>query len=675
MTADKLMMLACSLLAVGVVMPMAGYGSADAVPLWREKGLLPELEWNGRAIDPVPAESSDSFLPPGLEDEPVPDAQIVYRDGLPKICINGVLVEPILNMSDVNCKFGLNQAAKMDAMGIVLNQIIFRKFDFEVKPGLYDFSRMNVYVRRMLKYAPSARILATIELELPKWTLAHPEAQVGYSDGPAESITTDDHKGRAIRPSSASPEYRVEVRHFFEELGKYVAAQPWGKRIVAIRPSWGIYKEWHVYGMYHGPDCGPAMTAAFRRWKGGRYAKENVPTLEERNHDEAFFFNPADHAKLVEYYACLASETADFLIDAAKAAKRALPGRLVGAYYGYVLAIHPPEGATVLVDKVLASGAIDFMSNPAMYTAASRRAGGSYYLRTIPATFHRYGKLMMIEDDMRHYHIRPFLTAHHKITTADPREAEMTTRRNMLNAWFDGCGIQFLDCNARREERIFTHDAPEILQAIQDVRGFAPHLGPRPADSGNRTAVVVDERQRFLRPSNHHDEYNAVYVNAIEGYYASGVPADLMTLNDFLAQPEGRYTSAVFLNVFSAFGKTAELLHRRVDEKRFKARWVLRSAVGTAADDVLSKVPTTGVKWRSLLTSLGSPAFAPPGHYVRRYGDRLMFHTGKAGRWTLTPTGYGGAHEVFSNKDYAGQSFEVETDGPDTLLFLLKGKR
>ena len=51
-----------------------------------------------------------------------------------------------------------------------------------------------------------------------------------------------------------------------------------------------------------------------------------------------------------------------------------------------------------------------------------------------------------------------------------------------------------------------------------------------------------------------------------------------------------------------------------------------------------------------------------------------MFHTGKAGRWILTPTGYVGAHEVFSNKDYAGQSFEVETDGPDTLLFLLKRK-
>ena len=647
---------------------------AESVPLWRQKGLLPELEWDGKSNDPYPADYSDRFLPAGLADEPQPDARVEYRNGLPKILLNGEVIDPIINQSDVNYKFGLNQRRKMQMMGIRLNQIIFRKFDFEVKPGVYDFGRMGAYVRRLLKYVPEARILAAIELELPKWTLAHTESHIAYADGPAEGIRVDDHRGRAIRPSSASAEYRAEVKHFFEELGKYIAEQPWGKRIVAVRPSWGIYKEWHVYGMYHGPDCGPAMTAAFRRFRNGRHANENVPTMEERTSTEPFFFDPSKHQSVVDYYVCLAQETADLLVWTARAAKKSLPGRLVGVYYGYVLTVHPPEGATVMVDKVLASGAVDFMSNPAMYTAASRLAGGSYYLRSIPETFHRYGKLMVIEDDMRHYHIGPFTPEHRKITTANPREAEMTTRRNMLNAWFDGCGIQFLDCNARRGERIFTHDAPEILQAICDVRDLEPVLGPRPFDSGNRTAIVVDWRQRLLRPSNQHEAHNLVYVNAMVGYYASGVPADLMTLDDFLAKPDDSYDAVVFLNVFSAFGKTNELLQRRVSKKGFKARWILQSAVGSAADDVLDKVPTTGDEWRSLLTSIGSPAFAPPGHYVRRHGDRLMFHTGKAGRWTLTPTGYAGAHEVFSNKDYAGQSFEVKTDGPDTLLFLLKRK-
>jgi len=304
------------------------------------------------------------------------------------------------------------------------------------------------------------------------------------------------------------------------------------------------------------------------------------------------------------------------------------------------------------VDKVLASGAVDFMSNPAMYTAASRRAGGAYYARAIPETFRRYGKLMLIEDDMRHYLIGPFTPGHKKITTADPREAEATTRRNMLNTWFDGCGIQFLDCNSRREERVYTHDSPEILQAICDVRDLGPVLGPRPEDSGNRTAVVVDWRQRFLRPSNTPGAHNAVYVGAVEGYYASGVPADLMTLDDFLAKPDDRYDSAVFLNVFSAAGETKERLRRRVGKKGFKARWFLRSALGAAADDVLAKVPTKGDEWRGLL--------------------RMMFHTGKAGRWTLTTPGYAGAHEVFTGRDYGGASFDVETDGPGTFVFLLR---
>lgn len=650
------------------------FEAVEPVPLWLRKGILPELEWDGRDRDPEPAEKSDRFLPAGLAEEPQPDARIEYRDGLPKIILNGSVVDPIINQSDVNYKFGLNQGRKMQAMGITLNQIIFRKFDFEKAPGAYDFGRMDAYVRRMLKYVPEARIVATIELELPMWTMAHPESHIAYADGPAEGIRVDDHRGRATRPSSASREYRAEVRHFFEELGRYVASRPWGRRIVAVRPSWGIYKEWHVYGMYHGPDCGPAMTAAFRRFRNGRYANENVPSMEERRQSEPFFFDPSAHQKLVDYYECLATETADLLIETAQAVKKALPGRIVGAYYGYVLAVHPPEGANVMVDRVLASGAVDFMSNPAMYTAASRRAGGSYYLRSIPETFHRYGKLMIIEDDMRHYLIAPFTPGHRRITTADPREAEMTTRRNMLNAWFDGCGIQFLDCNSRREERIFTHDAPEILQSICDVRDLGAVLGARPADSGNRTAVVVDWRQRFLRPSNTHGAQNAVYVHSIEGYYASGVPADLMTLDDFLAQPDGRYESAVFLNVFSVPDELREGLLRRVNADGFRSCWFLRSAAGGQAGgrSVLQKVPTTGEEWRELLVGLGAPAFAPPGHYVRRHGDRLMFHTGKAGRWRLTPAGYAGGHEVFSGRDYAGPEFDVETDGPDTRLFLLR---
>lgn len=650
------------------------FEAVEPEPLWRRKGILRELEWNGSMSDPEPAEKDDRFLPPGIAEEPRPDAKIVYQDGLPKILLNGEALDPIINQSDMNYKFSLNQGRKLQSMGLTLNQIIFRKTNFEVKPGVYDFGRMDVYVRRMLKYVPEARILATIELEFPKWTMAHPEEQIGYADGPTDGFDVDDHRKRAARPSSASRAYREEVRRFFAELGKYVARQPWGNRIVAVRPSWGIYKEWHVYGMYHGPDCGPAMTAAFRRYRDGRYAGSDVPTMAERTLKEPFFFDPSEHRKLVDYYGCLAEETADCLISAAEAAKKALPGRLVGVYYGYVLAVHPPEGATVLVDKILSSGAVDFMANPAMYTAASRLAGGSYYPRAIPETFRRHGKLMLIEDDMRHYLIAPFTPGHRRITTSGPREAEMTTRRNMLNLWFDGCGIQFLDCNSRREERLYTHDAPEIFQAIHDVRTLATVLGPRPADSGNRTAVVIDWRQRFLRPSNVHREHNAVYVNSIEGCYASGVPVDLMTLDDFLALPEGRYSSAVFLNVFSAEGALKDALARRTAAKGFRSCWFLKSALGgkAAGRTVLRKLPSGGEEWRKLLTGLGAPAFAPAGHYVRRHGDRFMFHTGKAGRWTLTPAGCKGVHEVFSKRDYAGDSFEIVTDGPDTLLFVMK---
>ena len=105
------------------------------------------------------------------------------------------------------------------------------------------------------------------------------------------------------------------------------------------------------------------------------------------------FLDPVKNRKTLDYFECFTSINADLLLMAAETVKKELPGRLCGAYYGYVFSTHPPEGSNILLDKILSSPFIDFASNPAPYTGYVRLAGGSFPHRTIPSVFRRYGKL------------------------------------------------------------------------------------------------------------------------------------------------------------------------------------------------------------------------------------------------------------------------------------------
>ena len=361
--------------------------------------------------------------------EPDPVAKVVYVNGMPRISLNGQIVNAEFNQSGVDNDFKVNAVKNMTSLGITINQLTLRPAEYEIESGVYSFKAFEEKARKLLEVSPDARILLLVRMEFPKWFAAHPGEGIEYANGPIEE-TGDERTHRVARPSAASKAYREEVRNFLTQLGEFTRSKPWGKRVVAIRPSWGVYTEWHVYAFDQGPDIGPAMAAAFHRWKNGMYANENPPTMEERiDREDPFYLDRAKHQKVLDFYDCMANEVSDCLLEVAHITKDAFPGRLVGMYYGYVMTIHAPEGANSMLDKVLSSPYVDFLSNPADYTAESRLAGGAYYHRTIPETYHRYGKLPMLEDDMRHYHVYEYMS-HKYITTRNPREAEVTTRRN-----------------------------------------------------------------------------------------------------------------------------------------------------------------------------------------------------------------------------------------------------
>ena len=405
-----------------------------------------------------------------------------------------------------------------------------------------------------------------------------------------------------------------------------------------VRPAWGVYCEWHYWGMYHFPDTGKAMTEAFHAFDGGKWSGATLPTVEERIAGGGAL-DPVKDAKTLAYYRCMAETTSDFLLFCCRETKRAFPGRLVGAYYGYVMAHHPPEGATVMLDKVLASPDVDFLSSPSMYTVGSRRAGGSYYSRTIPATFRRYGKLAIIEDDMRFHHIKPFITSSsgRAICTETPRESQMTMRRDYLNRLFDGTGLQFNDpMSDTFGKRPHAHDDPSVLLGLREAMEVVRKVGRVEPISGNELAVVVDPLERLQRSAKPSPDYQHGRVFVMQEFARrTGVSFDLLTEADYAVWKD-RYP---------------KVLHLR---------------------DLVDKVPYSVPEWRAYFDKMGVKAIAKEGTYVRRQGNLILYHCADAGWQTLdVPDDLRGrkAVELFSGNVFAGDRITFKTEGCDTRLF------
>lgn len=698
----------------------AELGDVTMYPFARSRNLLKSFVTDEERSAVVAACADNFTVPPELEKEPEPQARIVYKGNRPFIELNGECMEPDINLCGSSHQYALTSIAKTYELGFRIFRMEALPSRYEIAAGKYDFSDMDKQARSILKYAPGAKFMIRIMLGMPKWAKAHPDECIGYGNGPVLDAPGDERLHRVRMPSAASLEYRAEVSRFFTQFGEYIKGKPWGKRVIAVRPCWGVYTEWHCFGMYNSPDVGPAMTAAFRRFKGGLYANDNPPAPAERT-EGAFFLDPVKKRKVLDFYECMAGEISDLLLLCAREVKRVLPGRLAGAYYGYIFSTHPPEGSNVMLEKVVSAPEIDFISNPAAYSPDVRRAGGSYCHRTVPATMHRYGKLPIIEDDMRFFHIAEACSSHKPITTTSARESRMTMRRNYLNKLFDGCGIQLCDPIAKLGVRPHSHDAPEVSLGMHEAMGAMRKAGILPVDSGNDTVVVVSPVERLRRDGapKGNPRIRRLYT-AQELLYRTGVTFDLCTLDDYLVSGK-KWRNVVLLNIFSPSQREREALKAKLQLPGVSALWLIApgsvtekgfsdsamvdltglplawsgacphvdfSPRGTlpfplhgvakvlptgARAAFIPEVPFTVGEWREVLEALGVKPVAPEGSYVRRHGNLLLFHVADAGRHELRlPGDLAGrkATELFSGKKIApAAKLVVPTDGCDTLLY------
>ena len=591
-------------------------------------------------------------LPDSLAEEPDPQAVIVTEGHRAKIAVNGRTYEPdlfLLGAGGAHCRFAKNISLKIASLGFRLFELPVNPSDYEREVGVYDFTCVEKDVSALLKHIPAAYVSLNLNLDLPKWCAANPDETIKYADPQPGIKAGDEFNGTPIRASAASRKYRAEVDRVIRKLAERVTADKWGKRVVMVRVDWGVYTEWHMFGMKNAPDVSRPMVDAFGR---------QPPPVEVRRREKRVLDENED-AELIAWNLHQQNEISDMLIGFAGAVKRYLPGRLAGAYYGYIWDIFWPEGSNCFLGKVLDAPVIDFLSAPSPYFGSVRFGGGSYHSRSIPDAFRRRGKLFMCEDDTRHYHTKGWAFKRHLVETAELSAAVM--KRNYLNKLFDGGGIQFCDPFYGVGLRLNTFDDPVVLKALKASMDVIDKVGQVAKGTDADVIVVVSERERLMRDS--HIEtapdmhWRNLYSYLPDHLYRSGVLFDTQRLEDFLAD-SSKPKAVVLLNIYHLTVAEKEHLSRRLEGVK-------------VLDFTRAEVPATAEQWRSRFEAQGIVPAAPVNTYCRRQGNLLLFHTGTCGKAVLSPgiADAVGFTELFSGRRFVGgDQVEVDVSGPDTLL-------
>ena len=661
-------------------------------------------------------------LPAGLATEPEPDVRVIYEGNLPFFSINGKKydAELVMEYIDDENRWSPDAIAHFRDAG---SHIFRTRTGTWHLPdgGPYDFSLLDTQARRLLAVDPDAYIELIIRFEMPAFCKAHKAETITYGVPGEVSCGSDDHNGFPLRGSPASAAYRAECTKILEALCRQVREAPWSKRVVIVRPCWGVYTEWHYYGFWNSPGtCGP-MTAAFRRWNGGKWADADAPTAAERTHG-GFLMDPKTDQKALDFFRCMQEQVVGLAHMMARTIKQGLPGRLVGMYYGYVMTAQAPEGSNVLLDEMLSSPDVDFLSNPCHYGDFARRRGGAYPQRTIPSFYRRRGKLCIMEDDTRFHFVADYGWEH--CPTETPEETRAVMRRNYLNRVFDGCAIQYCDPTfGGRGNRPYSFDNPDVIRAICDAKSAMSKAGMIPTESGNEVAVVVDYTERMKwdsQGSRHNTLASRVYDRTYIAIGRSGVPTDLLELRDYL---DGRacHKYVIFLNLFGPDATVRARLKRKLAAEGATAIWLVAPGCVTPdgfSDAAMSEMvgmrlrgagyvptvecvddkahPVAGFEkafsrrlasgattvfvpkpiidadeWARLFGALGVHRYIKPGACFRRQGNVFMLHVGEGGRYkvSLPREDAGTFRELFTGRTIRGDVIEVESSVPETWLF------
>ena len=561
-------------------------GDALMTP-WSTYGNTAKIYCTPEEYERYAAGMTAGFPEKQLLKEPAdPDCRIVYHGTVPGISVDGRVLPPQI-LSGVHFMPSPHQDAAIRhtaQAGVSIYKTGFYIEAFYSGSGNYDFSELDLGIRRILAKDPEARIfIGAAGLPPREWMAKNPDELVGYAIKNDRRSAGDFH-ANVVAPSVASEAYRQETARMLKALGAFVRRQPWGRRVIGLHLAQGGSSDGMLWGCHAMPDTGKRMTEAFRRFLKRKYRTDaalrkawndpavtldtaQVPDREQRPGSGNYLKNPGDvrDRRVLDYYETYHNEYADYLIAKGKAAKEALPGRLVGSYYGYTILSYEPEGSTAFFEKVLKSPCIDYL------WATTRGYNLTDGLpRHLFSVFRRYGKLSMIEGDIRTHKGKGEAEVQWLCRT--PEETRATFQKLIGNTFFYGCGYEAPDFGKRKK----WFDCPEALGPMAQGIKIWRELFKAPPAQNCDAAVIMDPNQIWKQGHPFYGKTfpfsDALLTFPLQTLNFSGVPYDLMALEDYL-ESKHPYKAVIFLNQFEITPVQRKALLKKLRRSGVTAIW------------------------------------------------------------------------------------------------------
>lgn len=303
-----------------------------------------------------------------LKGEPPATSEIRMENGSPGLFLNGQEIFPMWAMSASL----LDTATGYRKSGLNYLSTILGLNHAWLGPKMYDFSRLDVYLAKLLEINPDAYFMPRLQLNAPRWWEdAHPDELVKYGlpvnkkmHRRAERIGEGGFNWNTNRdsydPSLASEVWISDLSHLLRAYLRHVENSPLRSRMMGYHVTSAMTAEWHYIGSDYLPDYSKPMHDKIGE----------IPTPEKRmNATFGLLRDPEKEKHVIEFYRKFHENTANTILHFAKIVKEETNRRVIcGTFYAYVLEnVMIQEAGHLAPEIVLQSPDIDFIASPYSY--------------------------------------------------------------------------------------------------------------------------------------------------------------------------------------------------------------------------------------------------------------------------------------------------------------------
>ena len=371
----------------------------------------------------------------------------------------------------------------------------FTPFDVGVfeDPTHPDYSEFEDEVEKILALCPDAYIFPRVYVSMPKWWCeAHPEE------------THDTPRG-GRRELLFSDAFRRDGEQMLRTVVRHILSAPYASRVAGWQLCGGLTQEWFHHRDAKG-GISPAAAPYYRRWVEAVFGEKDavLPDRDCYMGGGKAICEDNNAKRYAEFSNLAVTETLDGF---AKAVKEEVDYRqVVGAFYGYTLAVKEALRGTHGMRGVIDSPYLDFFSSPNCYSNA-RPFGIDWSDMMAMDSIKKRGKLCFMECD-----IRTFLTEGIQESRPGryPLDIYPKTEKNKPSVW---SGPPTAELSREALRKCFAHQItkgsgiwwfdmwggwfadPMLMEALTDMRRIQEDLlVSTGVDFPLRVAVFADER-------------------------------------------------------------------------------------------------------------------------------------------------------------------------------------